>query len=42
MLGEAAETTLTPVGEVASGEGIEIRLPGGELLEAWGYDHFGS
>ena len=41
-LGEAAETTLTPIGEVASGEGAEIRLPGGELLEASGYDHFGS
>lgn len=42
LLGEAAETTLTPIGEVSSGEGVEIRLPGGELLEAWGYDHFAS
>ena len=40
-LGEAAETTLTPIGEGTSGEGVEIRLPGGALLEARGYDHFG-
>jgi len=39
-LGEAAETTLTPIGEVEAGEGVEIRLPGGGLLEAQGYDHF--
>jgi len=38
-LGEAAETTLTPIGEVAEGEGVEIRLPGGGLLEAQAYDH---
>lgn len=41
-LGEAEETTLTPIGEVASGEGVEIRLPGGALLEARGYDHLGG
>lgn len=39
-IGEAAETTLTPIGKVAAGEGVEIRLPGGEPLEAEGYDHF--
>jgi thiamine-monophosphate kinase len=39
-IGEAAETTLTPIGEVTAGEGVEIRLPGGGLLEARGYDHF--
>jgi thiamine-monophosphate kinase len=39
-LGEAAETTLTPIGEVRPGEGVEIRLPGGGLLEVRGYDHF--
>jgi len=39
-LGEATETTLTPVGEVEAGEGVEIRLPGGGLLTARGYDHF--
>lgn len=40
--GEAAETTLTPIGRVAAGEGVGIRLPGGELLEAEGYDHFAA
>jgi thiamine-monophosphate kinase len=39
-IGEAAETTLTPIGKVESGEGIEIRLPGGRRLEIRGYDHF--
>lgn len=39
-IGEAAETSLTPIGKVAVGEGVEIRLPGGEPLEAEGYDHF--
>jgi thiamine-monophosphate kinase len=35
-----AETTLTTIGEVVAGEGVELRLPGGELLESQGYDHF--
>lgn len=39
-IGAAAETTLTPVGEVRAGGGVEIRLPGGGLLEGRGYDHF--
>jgi thiamine-monophosphate kinase len=39
-IGEAAETTLTPIGRVASGAGVELRLPGGGRLEAAGYDHF--
>ncbi|HEX5982824.1 MAG TPA: thiamine-phosphate kinase [Solirubrobacterales bacterium] len=39
-IGEAAETTLTPIGEVGAGEGVEIRLPGGGRLEAPGFDHF--
>jgi thiamine-monophosphate kinase len=39
-LGEAAETTLTPIGKVATGAGVELRLPGGERLEAAGFDHF--
>jgi thiamine-monophosphate kinase len=39
-LGEAAETTLTPIGEVEAGKGVEIRLPAGELLEVRGHDHF--
>jgi thiamine-monophosphate kinase len=38
-IGDAAETTLTPIGVVVAGEGVEIRLPGGELLKARGYDH---
>jgi thiamine-monophosphate kinase len=31
-------TTLTPIGEVAAGVGVEIRLPGGRLLEPEGFD----
>lgn len=41
-IAEGAETTLTPIGRVEAGEGVEIRLPGGERLEAQGYDHFGE
>lgn len=41
-IGEAAETTLTPIGQVKAGEGVELRLPGGGRLEAQGYDHFGE
>jgi thiamine-monophosphate kinase len=37
-IGEAAETTLTQVGELVAGQGMEIRLPGGALLEARGFD----
>ena len=37
-IGEAAEATLTPVGEIVAGEGVEIRLPGGGLLPAGGFD----
>ncbi len=36
----AAETTLTEIGEVTDGEGVELRLPGGGLLATRGYDHF--
>jgi thiamine-monophosphate kinase len=39
-IGEAAETTLTSIGEVEAGAGVEIRRPGGGRLEARGYDHF--
>jgi thiamine-monophosphate kinase len=39
LVGAAGETTLTPIGEVRPGRGVEIRLPGGGLLEARGYDH---
>jgi thiamine-monophosphate kinase len=41
-LGEAAETTLTPIGKVVAGKEVELRLPGGGLLESRGYDHFGE
>jgi thiamine-monophosphate kinase len=37
---EAGETNLTPIGEVKAGEGVEIRLPEGGLLEVRGHDHF--
>lgn len=39
-IGEAAEATLTRVGEVraGAGAGVEIRLPGGETVEAAGFD----
>jgi thiamine-monophosphate kinase len=31
----------TPIGTVVAGEGVEIRLPGGALLEPKGYDQLG-
>ncbi|HEV7562971.1 MAG TPA: thiamine-phosphate kinase [Solirubrobacterales bacterium] len=37
-IGEAAETTLSPIGEVLAGEGVEIRLPGGGSLASEGFD----
>ncbi|HKF82006.1 MAG TPA: thiamine-phosphate kinase [Solirubrobacterales bacterium] len=37
---QAAEAGLTVIGTVVAGEGIEIRLPGGGLLQPQGYDHF--
>ncbi|HEV2858685.1 MAG TPA: thiamine-phosphate kinase [Solirubrobacterales bacterium] len=40
LVGEAAEATLTQIGAVVAGEGVELRLPGGGLLESSGYDHF--
>jgi len=36
----AGETTLTAIGEVAKGNGVELRLPGGGQLKVRGYDHF--
>ncbi len=39
--GEGAETTLTRIGEVYAGGGVEIRLPGGGILEATGFDQLG-
>ena len=41
-IADEAEATLTPIGEVARGEGVELRLPGGGLLETRSYDHFRS
>jgi len=41
-LADEAETNLTPIGQVVAGEGVELRLPGGGLLESRGYDHFGD
>lgn len=38
-IGDAAETTFTPIGTVEAGAGVEIRLPGGRRLETRGYDH---
>lgn len=37
-IGEVAETTLTQVGGVSEGEGVEIRLPGGGRLKPSGFD----
>jgi thiamine-monophosphate kinase len=37
-LREADGTTLTAIGEVGAGSGVEIRLPGGGLLEPSGFD----
>ncbi|MDX6411754.1 MAG: thiamine-monophosphate kinase, partial [Gaiellaceae bacterium] len=37
-IGDVAEASLTSIGEIAEGEGVEIRLPGGALLEPRGHD----
>lgn len=37
---DAMETTLSAIGQVTAGNRVELRLPGGELLETRGYDHF--
>jgi thiamine-monophosphate kinase len=37
-IGEAAETSLTPIGEVGEGAGAEIRLPGGGTVRTSGFD----
>jgi thiamine-monophosphate kinase len=39
-IAEAGEATLAAIGRTSEGEGIELRLPGGGLLESQGYDHF--
>jgi thiamine-monophosphate kinase len=40
-IGQAAETTLTQIGAVSAGEGVEIRLPGGGTLAPAGFDQLG-
>jgi thiamine-monophosphate kinase len=37
-LRDVSDLRLTPVGEVLAGSGVEIRLPGGLLLEPMGFD----
>jgi thiamine-monophosphate kinase len=39
LVAEAGEAELTRIGVVEAGTGVEIRLPGGGLLETQGYDH---
>jgi len=41
-IADETETALTSIGQVLVGEGTELRLPGGGLLESRGYDHFGD
>jgi thiamine-monophosphate kinase len=41
-LGAAGETTLTRIGGVVEGTGVEIRLPDGETMPAAGFDQLGS
>jgi thiamine-monophosphate kinase len=38
---ETAQTRLTQIGEVFAGEGVEIRLPGGAILDPAGFDQLG-
>jgi thiamine-monophosphate kinase len=38
---QRSKTKLTRIGEVVSGERVEIRLPDGALLEATGFDQMG-
>jgi thiamine-monophosphate kinase len=40
-LGESGGVAMTRIGEVVAGEGVEIRLPGGALLEPSGFDQLG-
>lgn len=40
-IAESGETTLSQIGTVAAGSGVEIRLPGGETLAATGFDQLG-
>jgi len=40
-VGAVGEIALTQVGEALDGEGVEIRLPGGAILEPAGFDQLG-
>jgi thiamine-monophosphate kinase len=40
-LRESGRVAMTRIGEVVAGEGVEIRLPGGRLLEPTGFDQLG-
>jgi thiamine-monophosphate kinase len=40
-LRDSAEVAIARVGEVVAERGVEIRLPGGRLLESRGFDHLG-
>ena len=40
-LGRSAGATVTEIGEVVDGLGVEIRLPGGRMLDPRGYDQLG-
>jgi thiamine-monophosphate kinase len=40
-VGEIAETRLTQIGEICAGKDVEIRLPGGAILEPIGFDQLG-
>ncbi len=40
-VGKTAATRLTQIGAVSDGEGVEIRLPGGGILEPAGFDQLG-
>jgi thiamine-monophosphate kinase len=40
-LSEAGKVAMTRIGEVVAGRGVEIRLPGGRMLEPSGFDQLG-
>jgi thiamine-monophosphate kinase len=39
QLGESGKVAMTRIGEVVAGRGVEIKLPGGRMLEPGGFDH---
>jgi thiamine-monophosphate kinase len=40
-VGGSGGVAVTTIGEVVAGRGVEIRLPGGRLLESGGFEHLG-